>query len=517
MFKRLKTLAADIGIYGFGDAATSLVSFLLLPIYTKYLSPSDYGVIALLIVLESGVKIVTRLGLDSAFMRLFYDCRSEQELQRLSSTLFLFLVAVNGALLAVGWWAAPWVSGWLFDTRAHTFTVRLMLLNTTIIGLYFLPFNLFRARGKAAQFSALTFARATMTLVARLVLVVFYGRGVLGVVQADLAVTAVFTIVLAWWMRTLIRPVFSRAILMDALRFGLPRVPHGVALQVMAGADRYFISRFGLLRDVGLYSIGATFALALKLFLSAFEYAWSPFYFAAMKDPNAKQVYSTVATYVFGLLVLMASGLSAVAVDVVRLMTDARFHGAAAVIPWIAIGVVIQGAYHLTSIGLAITKKTKYYPLSTLASTLVGVGANIWLIPRYGIVGAAWANNLSYLTLFVIALGFSQRKYPVAWETGRMAKLVVAGLVSTAAARVLVPPTLDAAAGIAVRGTIVVLLFPLVLYAAGFYRPAEWRVLVDIRSRLRPGPARTSQEPSELAGDIVPAPDEDLPGQNNNR
>jgi O-antigen/teichoic acid export membrane protein len=447
-------------------------------------------------------------------MRLYYDCRTEQDQQRLSSTLFLALLVLNGVLLALGWSLAPWISAWLFDTRAHTLTVRLMLLNTTVIGFYFLPFNLFRVRGKAAQFSALTFARATLTLVARLVLVIGYRRGVLGVVQADLAVTAVFTLVLAWWMRDMIRPVFSRAILADALRFGLPRVPHGVALQVMAQADRFFISWFGILRDVGLYSIGATFALALKLFLSAFEYAWSPFYFAAMKDPNAKQVYSTVATYVFGLLVLLASGLSAVAVDVVRLMTDPRFHGAAAVIPWIAIGVVIQGAYHLTSIGLAITKKTKYYPLSTLAAALVGVGANVVLIPRYGIVGAAWANNLSYLTLFLLAFRFSQRKYPIGWEIGRMVKLVLAGLIATAAARVLVPPTLDPLIAILVRGTIVVVLFPLVLYAAGFYRPAEWRLLVELRGRLRPAPPKKAPETAEMAGELLP--DQEDPGEEGN-
>ena len=85
------------------------------------------------------------------------------------------------------------------------------------------------------------------------------------------------------WFAPLIRPVFSRAVLDEALRFGLPRVPHGLLQQVMSVADRYVLRMFSALGEVGLYQMGASFGMALKLVLNAFEYAWAPFYFQTMK------------------------------------------------------------------------------------------------------------------------------------------------------------------------------------------------------------------------------------------
>ena len=108
----------------------------------------------------------------------------------------------------------------------------------------------------------------------------------------------------------------------------------------------------------------------MKLFLSAFEYAWAPFYFATMKEADAKRTFSLVTTYGLAALVLLAAGLAAVSTDVVRLMTKPAFYEAARVIPWIGLGVLFQGVYLLTSIGLNITKQTRYYPVATIAAAV---------------------------------------------------------------------------------------------------------------------------------------------------
>ena len=90
MLARIKTLFRHLAVYGLGDVATSLISLLLLPVYTQYLTPSDYGVIAMLLTVEASGKILFRWGVDTAFMRLYYDCTDQKARQRLSSTLFFF-------------------------------------------------------------------------------------------------------------------------------------------------------------------------------------------------------------------------------------------------------------------------------------------------------------------------------------------------------------------------------------------------------------------------------------------
>ena len=137
MFERLKTLFAHTTVYGMGDVAPSLLSLLLLPIFTRYLTTTEYGVIALLLTVEAGTKVLFRWGVDSAFMRLFYDCKDLSARQRLSSSIFLYLLAANGVLLVIGLLAAPRVAAGLLGTTAHTGTLRLVIVNTFIIAFLF--------------------------------------------------------------------------------------------------------------------------------------------------------------------------------------------------------------------------------------------------------------------------------------------------------------------------------------------------------------------------------------------
>ncbi len=183
-----------------------------------------------------------------------------------------------------------------------------MLANSFVTGFYFIPFQVMRIGERSGQFIALVFARSAGTLVVRLVLVVWAGMGVLGVVVADVIVTAIFTPILGIWLRPLLRPTFSRTVIRAALGFGLPRMPHSIASQAIGLADRYFLNAYGSLRDVGLYSIGASFGLAPKLFLSAFESAWTPFFLGVMREPDAKRIYSTVSTYALAVPVVAGGG-----------------------------------------------------------------------------------------------------------------------------------------------------------------------------------------------------------------
>ncbi len=381
--------------------------------------------------------------------------------------------------------------------------LRLVLFNTFVVGFYFIPFHVLRIQGRSPQFIALTVTRSLATLVLRLLLVVVFKMGVMGVVLADVFVTLAFTLALVKWFAPLIRPVFAGPVLQEALSFGLPRVPHGVAHQAIAVADRYILAQFVTLREVGLYSIGASFGLAMKLFLSAFENAWAPFYFATMTEPDAKRTFRVVTTYGLAALVLLAAGLAAVADDVVRLMTKPEFYAAAAVVPWIGMGVLFQGVYLLTSIGLNITKQTAYYPVATLCAAFTSIAANLWLIPRFGAMGAAWANSLAYGVLAVTGMALSQRFYPVAYEWGRIMRVAVAGLGAFLASRLLLPSQMPPLLGFLSRGGMVLAVYPVLLFAMGFYQPREVAATVALFRGVRRGKPAPTEEASELAGEIV--------------
>jgi O-antigen/teichoic acid export membrane protein len=451
--------------------------------------------------------VLFRWGVDTAFMRLYYDCTDTRARQQLASTLFLFLLVVNGSLLVAGVVAAPWLTEQLIGPSYGGTLVTLTLANTFVAGFFFLPYHVFRINGEPSRYIAFTFGRSAGTIVLRLLFVIGAGMGVFGLVLADVIVTILLAALLSRSIAPLIRPVFSRSVLREALQFGLPRIPHSLAQQVVGVADRYLLKAFGTLADVGMYSIGATFGLALKLFLSAFEAAWTPFFLGVMREKDGARILSTVSTYVIAVLALLVAGLSALATDVVALATAPAFHGAAIVTPWIAIGVMFQGLYLIGSIGLVITKKTTIYPISTGIAAAVSVVANVLLIPRFGLLGAAWANVAAYATLAGVTTVFSWRLYPVPYEWGRLARVAAAASAGYLVATRVVPGDQGTVPGLFARGMATVLVYVIVLAVSGFFHAGELKVLRDMRRRVS-SPAKTpvvgvSSTEVEMAGEIL--------------
>jgi O-antigen/teichoic acid export membrane protein len=516
VFQRVKELFRSLLIYGVGDVATSVVSLLLLPFFTKYLTPADFGMVQMLLTVEAVAKVVFRWGVDTAFMRLYYDCTTTGARQRLASTLFFFLLAVNGTLVVAALFGSPWLSLYVTKSTTNALLVSLTILNTFGAGFFFIPYQVLRIGDQPKQYIALTFGRSAATIVARLVFVIGLGMGVFGIVISDVVVTAGMLIVLTRWFAPLIRPVFSRPVISEALAFGLPRIPHSLAQQVIGVADSYVLNAFGTLADVGLYSIGARFGLALKLFLSAFESAWTPFFLAVMREDDAPRTFAIVSTYVIAVLVLLVSGTCVVAPELLRVLTKPAFHAAVAVVPPIVVGVMFQGFFLVGSIGLVIRKRTTIYPLTTGIAAAASVASNLLLVPRYGMMGAAWSNAIAYATLSVVTTVFSSREYPIPYEWDRLARIAAAGAIAYGAAVWLIS---SAWAGpwtrLFLRGAVTIPIYAGVLFVTGFFHKGELQLLQSLRDRTRrPSPIPTPvaapdlEMPSEPATDPVEMADE---------
>lgn len=491
MRKPLGSLTRDVAIYGAGDVAVTAVGFLLLPLYLHVLTLDDYGALAWLLGIEALSKLVFRFGLDGAFMRFYLDCEDDAARRCLGSTLVWFLAGASGILLALSLLASPWIAGRLFGDLAPRYetALQLVLVNTFLLTFTFVPFHLMRMQKAAVTFSAFTFGRSVATLLLRIVLVLWLQWGVTGMFLADLLVTAVLLPALWPWTRRMIGPVFSGPLLRQCLSFGLPRLPHGLAQQALDAGNKVLLDRYVPLSSLGVYQISGTIGQAMKLFLSAFETGWAPFYYATARQADAPEVFRKITTYGIAMLVLLAGGLTAIAGDLVRLITvdspwtEEAYLQARIVIPLIAAGLAWQGIYLLTSIGLNLTSQTQYYPLATFVSAGVGLSSGLVLMPTFGLPGAAASFLLSYITLAVVAGHFARRHYPMTYETRRITQVVLAGVVATAAAVLL--PAMDPWIGLFARGVTMMAIFGAWLALNGFLRPTERAVLLQVLGRRR--------------------------------
>lgn len=485
MRDRLKQLTTGVAIYGAGDAAIQAVNFLLLPLYVRYLSPSDYGALAMLTSIETFLKLINRWGLDGAFMRYFLDRDEGHARARFTSTILLFIAVVDGVLLVGGLLGSTWLAERLFfGSTAYVLALQLMLINSFLLAFTFVPFHAMRLANQARAYSAMTFARSAGQVALRLVFIIYLGLGVTGVYVTDLLLTALLLPILWKWARPIVRPAFSRAELAVALRFALPRLPSGLAQQAFDAGNKLLFSRFAPLGTLGVYNNGFTLGTAVKFFVSAFETAWAPFYYQTARQPDAKTTLAKMTTYSAAALVLIAAGTTAVARDLVLLMLTPQYLDAIPIVPIIAIGLAFQGFYLLTSIGLNISSRTEYYPITTIIAAGVGLAAGVVLMPRYGALGAAWAFLLSFATQAAVGFVFARRLYPIPYEWGRLARIVAAGVVAAIVPLWIVPPV-PPLLGLLSRGTLAVAVYSALLLATGFLRASERALLADMAARLK--------------------------------
>ena len=463
LLPQLKRLLSHSAVYGAADVFTNVTSLLLTPLFTRLMTRADYGALALLALFSSLAKIAFRLGLDSAYFRLHYDQKDEAARRRLAGTTALFAAGFATLLFAlVVVFSGPLTWALFGDQPAPRRWLLLAAADIWIAALSFVPQALLRIQDRPRLFAGLSIVRHATNLVLKVGLLLG-GFGVTGVLTSDLVATVVFTLAL---VPTLLRGAsfeLSWPMVRELLELGLPRVPHGLLLQVQNLADRRILAAFVSMSDVGLYSVGYTFGTAVKFALSAFEPAWQPFVYAQMTKPEGRQTLARLVTYVLSGFVFCALGVAVLGREVVRLMTAPSFHAAAPVVPVVALAYLLHGVFLLTSIGIGISKKARYYPIVTLASAGTNVAGNLLLIPRLGVMGAAWATVASYVVMAGLGLYISQRLHPIPFEVGRLLRVAAAAAVVYAAS--LWSPEAFVPA-VAVKGALL-LAFPMLVVATG--------------------------------------------------
>jgi O-antigen/teichoic acid export membrane protein len=358
----------------------------------------------------------------------------------------LFGAAVGALLLLATAALARPLSWALFgDEPAPARWVVLAAADVAVGTLAFVPLSLLRIRERPGLFSTFSVGRHLLNLLLK-VLLLRAGWGVEGVLWSDALATSAFVLALLPTLRGHVSLVFAKDLLRDALAFGLPKVPHGLFVQLQNLADRKILDLFVSRADVGLYQMGYTLGTAVKFPLSAFEPAWGPFLYAEIKKPDAPRTIARLATVAFAVFAVCATAVAVLGGEALTLLTPYRpeFRAAAPVIPVVACAYLFHGVFLLTSVGIGVSKRARYYPMITAVVAAVNIGANFLLIPRFGLMGAAWATFASYAVMAGLGAVISQRLYPIPFEKGPLLALGASGAAVYALGR-LAPQALFAA------------------------------------------------------------------------
>lgn len=469
---QIKKLASHSVIYGMGRYLDKFIGFLLIPLYTRYLVPADYGILALLGIVSSLGFIFLNLGQSSALFRSYFDHDAEEGRQTVISTATLLTLSYCLPFLLLCALYARDISVLLLGDPRYMGLV--MLVGVTIVARVFLriPFALLRAQEKSLRYSVLSAAKGFLQIVLTLVFVVALGHGVFGVLLGALGSEVAFCLILVPGMLWAIRKWrFSRQTARDLFSFGFPLVPAGVAGFVLDLSDRYFLKLYGTLHDVGLYSLGYRLGEIIWEIVWAMQLAYPQFVLVNEKAPQAADLYARVFTYYFAGLGFVALILSVYAQEIVRVMAAPEYHEAYRVVPLIALGQLLRGFVFIGPVGLTLKRKTTYHALMAV----IAAGVNLWLnylwIPRYGMLGAAAATAVAFGVQALLITGISQRYYPIPIEVLRLLKLAFAAAVVYIASTRL-PVDGELLLNVAAKAFLLA-LFPCLLAALRFFQAGE--------------------------------------------
>jgi O-antigen/teichoic acid export membrane protein len=465
----LRRLGKHSAIYGLGGLVSRILAVLLLPLYTTYLEEADYGRVETLVALTAVLVTLLRLGIGSAFFRFYFDSDELAARLRVLRTSFWFTMSTATLGLVLGWMLAPQIASALNLGTDQDGLVRAAFVGLWAQMNYEQLTSLFRVEERSVAFVAASLANVVLTIAVTVVLVVALDQGALGVIAGNFSGTLLVYFALLGYRRDQLGLSFDGTLLRQMNRFGLPLVPSGLALWTLNFSDRFLLAHFAGQDDVGRYSLGVRVASAIVLLLFAFRTAWPAFAYSIQDDTEARRTYAFVLTYLLLASSWLALALGVLAPWLVRLLArDPGFWAGADVVAPIAFAGALWGAYIVVAIGVGRTRRTQFNWVVTGTAAVLNVVLNLVLIPRYGIEGAAASAVLAFVVMFAGMTWWAQRIYPVPYQWRRVSTAVGVAVALTVVGRLV--DRLDVA-------VVVVLVYPIVLFALGFFLPEERRAI----------------------------------------
>jgi O-antigen/teichoic acid export membrane protein len=480
----LRRLATTGAAYTAASILSKLIAVALLPLYTRYLSPADYGAAEVMFAAVVSASIVVRFGLIEALLRFYYQAGEDPDEVVASSFAALFWVSTVAALIALPF-AGP-ISEALLDRPAPDLA-RIAIGGLWVLTMVEYLLTLFRLEERARAYFVTTIVNVLAAIGLTVVLVVGRGEGARGLLLGSYlsgAVVALGLIAINWRSLSLL---VDWALLRRMTRFGLPTMPAELSLYALNFVDRIVIVRSLGLAEAGLYSLAVKFAQAVNVLVRGFQLAWPPLAYSIRDDGEARRAYAAIVTWFVAGCAFVVTGMWLFSRWIVRILAAPQFFDSYEAIGLIATGVTLYALYMVLVVILGRTGRTEFNFPATIAALLANVALNIVLVPPLGIVGAGLALVASYLVVVGLMYVFTQRLFPVPYQWSRLARVVLTSAALVLVGEFLLPTS--GAAGLVLRIALWC-LYPALLLLSGFFTDEERGWL----SRLR--------HPGELLADL---------------
>ena len=419
-------------IYAIGDLLTKGSRFVLIPFYAHAFATEEVGLLAILFAINIAAWTLMSLGFGFGVRRF----HSEEEQSPQQADVFLSSMFWARAIAAIPLLGLLLFAGVYFCQNTDTPVPLTLVVIATISGYFRAGLNVYEnalmAREQAVHYRAFTFFQFTSTTVAIIVAVVGLDLGLSGAICAEAVFTTLWCIGVAIHITRKARPDFS-VVTRQRISCCLPVVPHMLFAWGLASSDRILLERFGVSTErIGVYDVGYMLASTLGVFSVAMRSAWFPGFFRTAKDPDANRRYGETATLYFCVVAAVGVALILLAPECVGLLTPDGYQQAVPVMRIVVVGSFLLTIFVAANQPLFFANKTGLIAATSLVGLAANLGANYFLIPLHGELGAAMSTIVGYSVMAVMMLVLVQRRFHVRWSYESLGALVVGASVAIA-------------------------------------------------------------------------------------
>ncbi|MEO5740824.1 MAG: oligosaccharide flippase family protein [Vicinamibacterales bacterium] len=404
-------------VYAGSSVARNAIPFLLMPVLTRYLSPTDFGIVATFEVILAMGLVSVGLNMHGAIGVNFFRLEHGELGIYVGNVI---LVSVITSVVTLGLALLVFHVFSLEIPAASTRWLPLIALAALAQVLFSIALTLWQVEERPIPYAIFQTLQTALNVGLSLLFVVAFSWGwrgrLLAIITASVAFGAIsLFIVHRRWRRTLeVRTEYLK----DALAFGVPLVPHSLGNWILTGIDRLFLTSMVGVAATGVYTVGYQVGMIVGLVATSFNQAWSPFLFQKLKEDNPHSKIRIVRfTYLYIVAIaVFALILSLAAPWFLSVFVGPEFRGAYRYVMWVALGYAANGMYLMVAHYIFYAKKTHLLAAVTFFAAIVNIVLNYVLIRANGPIGAAQASAASFFVSFVLTWLLAARVYKMPWR-----------------------------------------------------------------------------------------------------
>jgi O-antigen/teichoic acid export membrane protein len=429
MVTLFRKIGKDTLVLALGSLATSALSLILMPLYTRVFSVVEYGTIELLSATAQIVGILIVLGMASSFNREYLQVAASEEerLEALSTTLSF--VGIGGLIIAgCGWLLAPCLAG-LLELAGPDMTtlLRLVIVKSYFSGIALVTLNYLICSGRMAAFAGISFIQMAAAMALSLWILLVKGYGLLELYQFDTALSGLFatSFAIAGFRKAGFR--WNGARLQRMLLFALPMVMAALSFYVMSSSDRFFLQKLATTDQVAFYGVAYKVGMILSVLLvGPLTRVISPQIYRLANQEDCRGTLASMFEGVAMVLTVAAVALSLISPSLILVLATEAYVNAASVVIWVTLAYMLYGLNFVLVAGINYSGKSYLQAIAIAIAASGNFLLNVLLIPRWGILGAAIATTLAYLAQTVLTAYFAQGLFTVNYKFAKVSFMVVA-------------------------------------------------------------------------------------------